>query len=147
MRGKPARVPYLKGGFEIEGLPEDLSFKKPFMYGRKQIRRIMEVKDGIIFHAKETSAAATTTLETSVDDTQKNTEQDDILRTALQKIVGRDIARNSLEGKHLIKEDEVEVLNLVLTSSENWIVQTCGIKYFEPDAWFCFWKKSDSSSF
>lgn len=49
MVGKPSRVPYLKGGFEVEGLPEDLPFRKPFMYGGMQMRRILEAKESIIF--------------------------------------------------------------------------------------------------
>lgn len=30
MVGKPSRVPYLKGGFEVEGLPEDFAFSEAF---------------------------------------------------------------------------------------------------------------------
>ena len=49
-------VPYLKGGFEIEGLPSGIDYKKADStikhisdYGSKQITKIMEVKDDIKF--------------------------------------------------------------------------------------------------
>ncbi|XP_028515150.1 general transcription factor II-I repeat domain-containing protein 1 [Exaiptasia diaphana] len=44
MVGRPSRVPYLKGGFEVKGLPDGIAFKKPFMYGSKQIKRIIAAK-------------------------------------------------------------------------------------------------------
>ena len=43
------RVPYLKGSFEIHGLPEGITFKKPYNYGRLQLRQIMLVADKIYF--------------------------------------------------------------------------------------------------
>ena len=43
------RVPYLKGSFEIHGLPEEITFKKPYNYGRLQLRQIMLAADKIYF--------------------------------------------------------------------------------------------------
>ena len=44
-----ARVPYLSGGFRVEGLPENIRLKKPKQYGSNEIKRIMHNKDEIKF--------------------------------------------------------------------------------------------------
>ena len=42
-----ARVPYLSGGFRVEGLPENIRLKKPRQYGSNEIKKIMQNKDKI----------------------------------------------------------------------------------------------------
>lgn len=44
-----SRVPYLRGGFTVENLPDGIFFKKPFHYGTKQLQAIMEKKSEIKF--------------------------------------------------------------------------------------------------
>ena len=44
-----ARVPYLSGGFRVEGLPENIRLKKPRQYGSNEIKKIMQNKDEIRF--------------------------------------------------------------------------------------------------
>ena len=44
-----ARVPYLVGGFQVEGRPENIRLKKPRQYGSNEIKMIMSRKDLIKF--------------------------------------------------------------------------------------------------
>ena len=43
------KVPYLSGGFHVEGLPTDVPFKKPRQYRPAEIEMIMDHKDDITF--------------------------------------------------------------------------------------------------
>lgn len=69
--GKPCKVPYLKGGFEVHGLPEGIPFKKPYSYGRIQLKQIMQHANNIHFTitptptSTSTSASVSTTASTS----------------------------------------------------------------------------------
>lgn len=47
--GRPSRVPYLKGGFKVVGLPNEVPFRKPYTYGKCQVTAIMAAKDNIHF--------------------------------------------------------------------------------------------------
>jgi len=58
---KTCKVPYLKGGFEAHGLPEGISFKKPYNYGRTQLKQIMLHADNIHFIITPTSPPGTST--------------------------------------------------------------------------------------
>lgn len=52
--GKPfARVPYLRGGFEVTGLPDGIPFKKPTAYGTKTIQELMKNAEKIQFKIAE----------------------------------------------------------------------------------------------
>lgn len=131
MIGRPSRVPYLKGGFEVKGLPDDLSFKKPFMYGTRQMRRIVAVKDEISFHP------ASSTVSDSVADTTNTRpgETKKHITDALRVIAGEEVTTRVLQGGELISEEEVEVTNLSLDFTKMWAIQSEGVKYFQPDAW------------
>ncbi|XP_046854736.1 uncharacterized protein LOC124447780 [Xenia sp. Carnegie-2017] len=52
-----SRVPYLSGGFHVEGLPDNIRLKKPRQYGSKEIQKIMDCQDSISF-ILETSEGA-----------------------------------------------------------------------------------------
>ena len=43
------RVPYMAGGFRVEGLPENVIFKKPRHYRSAEIMKLMDQKDDIKF--------------------------------------------------------------------------------------------------
>lgn len=43
------RVPYLAGGFHVEGLPENVVFKKPRHYRSAEITKIMNQRDNVRF--------------------------------------------------------------------------------------------------
>ncbi|KAK2555714.1 General transcription factor II-I repeat domain-containing protein 1, partial [Acropora cervicornis] len=58
--GKPCKVPYLKGGFEVHGLPEGIPFKKPYNYGRIQLKKIMLHAHNIHFTITSTPTSTST---------------------------------------------------------------------------------------
>ena len=42
-------MPYLKRGFQVEGLPENIEFKKPYCYGSVQLKKIILAQNEIMF--------------------------------------------------------------------------------------------------
>lgn len=140
MVGKPSRVPYLKGGFEVEGLPEDLPFRKPFMYGGMQMRRILEAKESIIFKPAPLQGHSDDAVETPIEQEPIPTEAtQQILASLLAHIAGDRVSRRALSGGGVIKEEETEVVDLTFSNREMWILQSYGITYFDTDAWKGLW--------
>ena len=100
-----AKVPYLKGCFEIEGIPEGISWKKsngatkkPTDYGPGQIEKIMENKEKIKFVIKNSE--------------QRNDLEDTLpdVPPCLLKLVELEVANNALNGNCKIQEEEINVL-------------------------------------
>ena len=46
---RPSRVPYLKRGLQVEGLPENNEFKRPYCYGSVKLKKIMLAQNEIKF--------------------------------------------------------------------------------------------------
>ena len=42
-------MPYLKRGFQVEDLPENIEFKKPYCYGSVQLKKIILAQNEIMF--------------------------------------------------------------------------------------------------
>ncbi|KAK3706999.1 hypothetical protein QZH41_014079 [Actinostola sp. cb2023] len=57
--GKALKVPYEKGGFVVNHLPQGIEFKKPSSYGKKQIESIMVARDKIKFVILDETTAIT----------------------------------------------------------------------------------------
>ena len=130
--GKTCRVPYLKGGFDVVGMPDGIEFKKPFNYGTHQLRKIMESSNEITFVIKDFEELHETSLFSPLDKTVTMGQ----VRSLLEKIVGIDSAKKALQNKgDKILEEDVEVVNLTLTDEEKALLYTCGFEYFSPDAW------------
>ena len=129
--GKTCRVPYLKGGFDVVGMPEGIEFKKPYNYCAHQLRKIMESSGDIAFIINESEESHETTSFPPSDEIFMER-----VRSLLQKIAGLDSAKKALqdEGEKILEED-VEVVNLTLTDEEKAVLYTCGSEYFSPDAW------------
>ena len=130
--GKTCRVPYLKGGFDVVGMPDGIEFKKPFNYGTHQLRKIMKSSNEITFVIKDFEELHETSLFSPLDKTVTMGQ----VRSLLEKIVGIDSAKKALQNKgDKILEEDVEVVNLTLTDEEKALLYTCGLEYFSPDAW------------
>jgi hypothetical protein len=59
------------------------------------------------------------------------------IRSVLIKVVGSEVTENVLKKKHLITEEEVEVVNLKLSNEEQLVLYGSCMEYFDPDAWLC----------
>ena len=133
--GKPNRVPYLKGGFRVEGLPDGIQFKKPYHYGANQRKKIMQAADDIIF-VLDPSRINLDKIREPIAPKANDVEP---VRSLLTKIVGAEVAKRVLTSSttnQKIKEDEVEVLNLVLNEEERILLYSlCPDLYFTHDAW------------
>lgn len=138
MVGKPARVPYMKGNFRVEGLPEGIPFKKPNRYGSNQIRKIFEAEPDIMFYPDEQAATLpdenTNSVLSAPNEVSPHVEVDTI-QSVLIKVVGPEVTEMVLKDKHQITEEEVEVIDLKLSNEERLVLYGSCMQYFEPDAW------------
>ena len=118
-----ARVPYLKGNFVIEGLPENIawrkvdgSIKKPTDYGQKQINEIMANKDQVHFIIDSTFEAGTNdSIQSPGLEAELRNEIDEVrgqpsVPTCMLKLVSTDVAERAMNDGAQINEDEVDVL-------------------------------------
>ena len=118
-----ARVPYLKGNFVIEGLPENIAWRKvdgsvkqPTDYGQKQINEIMANKDQVNFIINSTLEAGTNESSQSPElEAELRNEIDEVreqpsVPTCMLKLVSTDVAERAMNGGAQINEDEVDVL-------------------------------------
>jgi hypothetical protein len=122
-----SKVPYLHGGFTVENLPEGIHFKKPFHYGAKQLKAIMENKDVIKFNIQ---SVPTTTC---ASDETTNPRPSEIL-DLLSKLVDRNTAERAVNMMTRIVEEEVEVVNVTLDQGERLLLNECS-QFFDVDAW------------
>lgn len=108
------RVPYKKGGFEVSGLPGDLSFKRPSAYGTKQVNAIMENADRITF-----------TLCSLPDKRSEiSTFKQMQYRSILSKIIDDDKVADCLSHNYKIEEEDLEVHNFDLNEEEFNVITT-----------------------
>lgn len=133
--GKPSKVPYLKGGFKVEGLPDGIPFRKPYRYGALQCKKIMSVAKDVKFVLND-NGTESLDVETSGPNPLKKTITMEAVKQLLTKIAGTQAAENainSLEKK--IEEEDVEVVNLLLTEEERILLYSSCKDFFTDDAW------------
>lgn len=127
------RVPYIKGGFTVTGLPNDIQLKKPSSYGVDQIKGIMANQENIVFHltpkddscnADSCNAEITNSIVLSED-----------ARKALCKVVDEDRVNEVVAGKALLEESDVDVTDIQLNDTEFTLLTLECKKLFTEDAW------------
>jgi len=124
-------VPYLRGGFEVHGLPEGITFKKPYNYGRHQLKQIMLAADSIYFMIVSTNEPEDQPEENPSDAVSA---ADDNVQALLSKIGGTEAANRALDGGQIM-EEEVEVVDLNLSPAERLTLYALCLQFFSPDAW------------
>lgn len=109
--GKICRVPYLKGGFEVIGMPEGIEFKKPYNYGAHQIKKIMEAANDIsLFIQDPEELIESNTSSSSTVTSNANMES---IKRLLERITGSESSKKVLETTNKkIPEEDVELVNL-----------------------------------
>ncbi|XP_028416720.1 uncharacterized protein LOC114540925 [Dendronephthya gigantea] len=131
--GKPSRVPYLKGGFVVEGLPDGVPFKKPYHYGALQCKKIMTAAKDVKFIL--TSQTETCRAETSVHNPKETSSKEEICRL-LSCIAGTQVAEDAIgRAEKKIKKEDVKVQNFVLTEAERALLYSSCEDFFQEDAW------------
>ena len=132
--GKPCKVPYQKGGFKVEGLPDQLIFKKPYHYGALQRRNIMLAEKTIKFILESEEYGSIPVA-------------DEPVRQLLTKIAGANAAECSLrrESPQKIEESDVEVINLELLEEEKILLYSRCKPNFTEDAWVAVGKNMKHS--
>ena len=124
---KPSvRVPYKKGGFEVLGLPSGLNFKRPSAYGSRQIKKIMKSANNIAFKILPSKASAPAALDIN--------DKPVMYEKVLSKVVGKEKAAACLSKQEKIVEEEIEVLDVDLLSSEFFTLETEPKHCFDEDA-------------
>jgi hypothetical protein len=122
------RVPYIKGGFTVTGLPKDIQVKKPSSYGVDQIKAIMAHQENIVFclTPKDNSCNAQVTNSIVISEDA---------RKALCKVVDEDRVDEVVAGKAILEESDVEVTDIQLSEYEFQLLTSECKKYFTEDAW------------
>ena len=146
---KGCRVPYLKGGFEIHGLPEGIIFKKPYNYGRLQLRQIMLAADKIYFTVANNQPHSDEPDGCLAESGPSNPQPTGDILPVLTKIAGGDVAKRALDGQGQIEEADVEVVDLCLSATEKLTLYASCSPFFSPDAWLSVgvnMKHSDDAS-
>ncbi|XP_028418203.1 uncharacterized protein LOC114543418 [Dendronephthya gigantea] len=136
--GKSCRVPYSKCGFRVVGLPEDISFKKPYNYGSLQLKKIMEAADKIKFIIEDpTLNEPLNVYPTAVSGNNGDLQGTvNVVKPLLVKIAGEDAAQRVLaDSEKRIMEEEIEVVDLHLSDEEKANLYGLCEGYFSPDAW------------
>ena len=124
------RVPYIKGGFTVTGLPKDIQVKKPSSYGVDQIKAIMAHQENIVFclTPKDNSCNAQVTNSNSIVISED-------ARKALCKVVDEDRVDEVVAGKAILEESDVEVTDIQLSEYEFQLLTSECKKHFTEDAW------------
>ena len=126
-------MPYLKGGFEVHGLPEGITFKKPYNYGHRQIKQIMLAANNVYFSIKSSSDEPVC-QENGQENGSEEIPADGDIHSLLSKIGGVEAAERAVHGGK-IEEDEVEVVDLCISASERLTLYASCLHFFTPDAW------------
>ncbi|XP_065061639.1 uncharacterized protein LOC135688637 isoform X2 [Rhopilema esculentum] len=126
-----ARVPYLNGAFEIEGLPEGInwrkangSIKKPTDYGHGQIQKIMENHKKIKFLVKinESQGAGIGVKDKEIE-----------IPPCLLKLVDADVAERALNGNGKISQNDLNVIVKLRDEESRLLLQQFG-HFFDESA-------------
>lgn len=124
------RVPYIKGGFTVTGLPNNVQLKKTSSYGVNQIKDIMAHQENIVFNLtpKDNSGNG------SADADVTNIISQDA-RKALCKVVDGDRVDEVVAGRAAFEESDLEVTDIQLSEYEFQLLTSECKKYFTEDAW------------
>lgn len=139
--GKPgSRVPYQRGNFTVEGLPEGVKFKKPYCYGAQQCKSIVEAADSISFKIQiETADEQSGNNEDHED--QANIQPaslvvtDEMILRILQKVASDVNVEDVVSGRKRLSESDINVEDCTLTQDERLILYTKCRDYFDQEAW------------
>ena len=117
---RPSRVPYLKRGLQVEGLPENIEFKKPYCYGSVQLKKIMLTQNEIKFKLDKEDSSKNVQGEPSSSPSPEVTNDAGSVKELLVKIAGVSDAKGALSMTvpKKIEEVDIEVINLNLTQEE-----------------------------
>ncbi|XP_046855994.1 general transcription factor II-I repeat domain-containing protein 1-like [Xenia sp. Carnegie-2017] len=128
--GKMCRVPYLKGGFTVTGLPEGITFKKPSQYGIKQISNMKNAQN---IHFKIIESPQ---VEKVLTENRKYSDQErECYRSVLKKVVFEEAKVSMcLIRNKLIEECDLVVTDVDLTKSELDLLTGKLKNFFKPDA-------------
>lgn len=129
-----SRVPYMRGGFVVLNLPEGITFKRPYNYGANQLRSIMENKDQIKVIICDEDVPVAESSEVTSPEIHFGTQEDPLIESIFSKIVGQEAAARVLRNSQSINEEEVEVINLVLTQPERMKLYCCR-SFFDDNSW------------
>ncbi|XP_028403475.1 uncharacterized protein LOC114526156 isoform X2 [Dendronephthya gigantea] len=129
--GKPgSRVPYLKKGFTVTGLPNGIEFRKPNNYGEEKVKAIMNAQEGIVFQLEpEPSITHSDPAVTEEIDPQQAE-----LQHILCKVVDQEKALQVVTDQICIEESDMEVTDLALTDMEYNLLTTNYRNCFTEDA-------------
>ena len=115
------RVPYIKGGFTVTGLPKDIQLKNPSSYGVDQIKAIMAHQGNIVFHL-------------TPKDNSCNSQSEDACM-ALCKVVDEDRVDEVVAGRAILEESDIEVIDIQLSEYEFQLLTSECKKHFTEEAW------------
>lgn len=136
--GKPgSRVPYQRGNFTVEGLPEGVTFKKPYCYGAQQCKSIVEAADSISFKIQSEPADE----QSGNNEDQANIQpaslvvNDEMMQRILQKVASDVNVEDIVSGRKRLSESDINVEDCTLTQDERLILYTKCRDYFDQEAW------------
>ena len=127
-----AKVPYLKGNFRIEGIPDGIEWqrkdgkaKKPCQYGQNNISKIMAVKENVKF----------VVIQDQKQD-EAGLEEPDLVSkevpSSILKLVDDDVVKRAFNGGAKIDEAEVDVMTLLRKEEYEELLEYSN--YFSADA-------------
>ena len=114
-------MPYLRKGFRVEGLPDGVPFRKPCDYGAKHIRAIMNAKDEIKFIIINETPNDDIQMEVATTEEEMGSVTAKMPFKAVAgvlRLVTEDRAKDAHFNGNLIREEELEVVNLNMRSGE-----------------------------
>ena len=122
----------------MEGLPEGVTFKKPYCYGAKQCKSIVEAADSITFEIQIETGAK----QSNGNNNQANSQPeaslavpDVMIRSTLLK-VGSDVdVGEILSGSKRLSESDINVEDCTLTQDERLTLYTKCRDFFDQESW------------
>lgn len=139
--GKPgSRVPYLRGRFTVEGLPPGVGFKKPFCYGARQCKAIMEAADSISFVIRNETAGEENhdnPLESSSSSLIGVTPmtEDTLVQSTLKRVESDADLDDIIPGRKPLTEEDINVEDCSLNQDERLTLYAKCRDFFDDDAW------------
>ena len=136
--GEPGSpVPYQRGNFTVEGLPEGGTFKKPYCYRAQQCKTIVDAADSISFKIQSETADE----QSGNNEDQANiqpaslVDTDEMIQRILQKVASDVNVEDVVSGKKCLSESDINVEDCTLTQDERLILYTKCRDYFDQEAW------------
>eukprot|EP00112_Aurelia_sp_Birch-Aquarium-sp1_P007290 Seg1794.2 transcript_id=Seg1794.2/GoldUCD/mRNA.D3Y31 product="General transcription factor II-I repeat domain-containing protein 1" protein_id=Seg1794.2/GoldUCD/D3Y31 len=116
-----AKVPYLRKGFRVEGLPDGVPFRKPCDYGANQIKLIMKARDSIKFIVLNEIPTDEIQMEVAATEEEIEPVAAEIpfkAVTGVLRLVSEERAKDAHFNGNLIREEELEVVNFKMRCGE-----------------------------